>query len=167
MLVISQPTERNEWRRHIDMTKNFSGTITKLNTSVFKNLEKIAEIIEKGVDKIITNENVLNNAFSDHFTEIKKSSERKKEIDMKIKTYTQKINEHNESATNDEPLLKIKKVIDDLRQELTKMDIHIGVLSNSILKKEIRERGNNSFNGLQTINKNELEIDDNSIEELA
>lgn len=187
-LVIAQPTDRNEWRRHIDMTKNFSGTISRLNGSVFRNLEKIAETIEKGVEKIITNENVLNNAFSDHFAEIKQSSERKKEIDSKIKIYTQKIkeltdeytvlnnkhddtlrkiSEHNENATNDEPLLKIKKVIDELRNELTKMDIHIGVLSNSIMKKEVKERDGGYFLNNQKNKKNELDIDDNSIEELA
>ena len=187
-LVISQPTDRNEWRRHVDMTKNFSGIISKLNGSVFRNLEKVAEQIEKGVDKILTSENVLNNAFSDHFAEIKQSSERKKEIDSKIKTYTQKIkelndeysvlnnkneevqrkiNEHNENATNDEPLLKIKKVIDDLKVELTKMDIHIGVLSNSIMKKEIKERDGGYFGNTQKSRNNELDIDDNSIEELV
>lgn len=187
-LVIAQPTDRNEWRRHIDMTKNFSTAITRLNGGVFRSLERISENIEKGVVKILTNENVLNNAFSDHFTEIKKSGERKKEIDSRIKAYTQKlkelneehqslagkceevnrkINEHNENATNDEPLLRIKKVIDGLKGELTKMDIHIGVLSNSIMKREMRSRDGGYFASNQPAKKNELEIDDNSIEELA
>lgn len=187
-LQITQPTDRNEWRRHIDMTKNFSSTITRLNSNVFRSLERIAETIEKGVVKIVSGENVLNNAFSDHFAEIKKSSERKKEIDSKIKAYTQKlkelneehnglvskceevnrkISEYNDNATNDEPLLKIKKVIDELKAELTKMDIHIGVLSNSIMKRELRCRDGGSFGSTKKAKKNELDIDDNSIEELA
>jgi len=187
-LVIVQPTDRNEWRRHVDMSRGFSSTITRLNGSVFKGLERVAETIEKSVSKIVTNENVLNNAFSDHFSEIRKSSERKKEIDSRIKTYTQKlkelgeewtslngkcdevnrkISEQNENATNDEPLLRIKKVIDELKGELTKMDIHIGVLSNSIMKKEIRNRDGATFGGVKQPKKHELDIDDNSIEELV
>ena len=187
-LTIAQPSDRNEWRKHIDMTRNFSSSISRLNGAVFRSLERVAETVEKGLDKIITNENVLNNAFSDHFAEIKKSSERKKEIDGKVKAYTlkikelneehaslaskceevqRKINEHNENATNDEPLLRIKKVIDGLKGELTKMDIHIGVLSNSIMKKEIKDRDSASYLRTQHVRKNELDIDDNSIEELA
>ena len=47
------------------------------------------------------------------------------------------------------------------------MDIHIGVLSNSIMKKEIRERDGGYFGNTQKSRNNDLEIDDYSIEELV
>ena len=104
---------------------------------------------------------MLNNALSDYFNDIKSNNESKKEYDQrivllskKIKDLTEdykgidnkygemklKLDEQNESATNDEPLLKIKKTINDLRVELTKIDIRIGVLNNCILNKKFREK---------------------------
>jgi hypothetical protein len=187
-LVISKINERNEWRRHVDMARGYSGSVNELTQQVYKSLEKISENIEKSLDKIIANQNTVNNAFSDHFVEIKQSSERKKEVDSKIKVYAakikelseeynglnskyeeiqRKINEHNESATNDEPLLKIKKTIDDLKTELTRMDLHIGVLSNSIMNKSLKDRNVHSHADSDKAKRNELDIDDNSIEELV
>ena len=187
-LVISKVNERNEWRRHVDMARGYSSSVSELTQQVYKHLEKVSDNIEKNLEKIVANQNTLNNAFSDHFVEIKQSSERKKEVDSKIKVYAakikelseeynglnskyeeiqRKINEHNESATNDEPLLKIKKTIDDLKTELTRMDLHIGVLSNSIMNKSLKDRNVHGHADTTNSKRNELDIDDNSIEELV
>ncbi len=160
-LNLNQINDRNEWRMHIDLLKNYSKNIGIYNRRVRKNLEKTSEGVEKKKKKISTQQKMLNNALSEYFNDLKGNNEKKRESENKIKSLSgklkdlqdefkdinntvdilqKKLKDQNNSANNDESLLKLKKVVDELKVELTKIDIRNGVLSNFILNKQFRDK---------------------------
>lgn len=188
-IVIDKVNERNEWRMHVDLSKNYSKKITSLNGITIKSLEKIADSVDKSLKKIKVNENMLNNALSDYFNDLKGTNEKKKEVDYKIQVISQrikdfskdysnaqnkceelqkKLDEKNNTATNDEALIKIRKTIDDIKSESTKIDIRIGVISNLVLNKQFREKRNKLEYVLGgSAVADDFEIDENLVEELV
>ena len=188
-LLIDKVNERNEWRMHIDLSKNHTKHLSDLNPRIVKALEKVADGVQKSLQKITANENMLNNALSDYFVDLKGNTDKKKEVDLKIKNITQKVkdltseynqvstkcdqlqkklNEQNDSATNDEALIKIRRTIDDIKSEVTKVDIRIGVLSNLVMNKQFRDKRNKLEHvlGVAAVD-DEFEADDNLVEELV
>jgi len=188
-LLIDKINERNEWRMHVDLSKSHTKQLSELNPKIVRALEKVADNVQKSLQKITANENMLNNALSDYFADLKGNTDKKKEVDIKIKNLTQKVkdltneynsvntkcddlqkklNEQNDSATNDEALIKIRRTIDDIKAEVTKVDIRIGVLSNLVMNKQFRDKRNKLEHvlGVATINE-EFDVDENLVEELV
>lgn len=188
-LLIDKVNERNEWRMHVDLSKSHSKQLSELNPRIVKTLEKVADGVQKSLQKISVNEHMLNNALSDFFVDLKGNTDKKKEVDLKQKNLSQKVkdltneyngvntkcdelqkklNELNDSATNDEALIKIRKTIDDIKGEVTKVDIRIGVLSNLVMNKQFRDKRHKLEHvlGVATINE-EFDVDDNLVEELV
>ena len=187
--MINKVNERNEWRMHVDLSKNYSKKITALNNQTIKGLEKIADTVDKSLKKIKVNENMLNNALSDYFQDLKGTNSKKKEVDYKIQKISQrikdlskdysnaqnkceelqkKLDEQNNTATNDEALIKIRKTIDDIKLESTRIDIRIGVISNLVLSKQFRDKRNKLeyvLGGPAVAD--DFEIDENLVEELV
>jgi estrogen-related receptor beta like 1 len=56
--------------------------------------------------------------------------------------------------TDTSPLVKIRKAINDIRQEIQAMEIRLGVVNNTLLQAKIRERssGDGSKNNIERIN---------------
>ena len=188
-IKIDKINDQNEWRMHIDVLKNYSKNIKDLNSSVKSNLENISENVDKKLTKISSNQNMLNNALSDFFQDLKENSDKKKENDNKIKSLSEKIKElaeefnnlnngvdklmhklkeQNNSTNNDEALLKLKKVIDELNKDLTKMDIRNGVLSNFISNKQFRDKRLKLENVLNNFeDKDHFVVEETVLEELS
>lgn len=56
--------------------------------------------------------------------------------------------------TDTSPLVKIRKAINDIRQEIQAMEIRLGVVNNTLLQAKIRDRssGDNAKNHAERIN---------------
>lgn len=56
--------------------------------------------------------------------------------------------------TDTSPLVKIRKAINDIRQEIQAMEIRLGVVNNTLLQAKIRDRssGDNSKSHAERIN---------------
>lgn len=56
--------------------------------------------------------------------------------------------------TDTSPLVKIRKAINDIRQEIQAMEIRLGVVNNTLLQAKIRERSNtdNTRSNIERIN---------------
>lgn len=187
-IKIDKVNDQNEWRMHIDVVKNYSRNIKDLNFRIKNNLENISENVDRKLTKITSNQNMLNNALSDFSKDLKDNSEKKKQNDNKIKNLSAKIKElaeefnnlnnnvdklmhklkeQNNSTNNDEALLKMKKVIDELNKDLTKMDIRNGVLSNFISNKQFRDKRLKLENVLNNFEeKDHFNVEETVLEEL-
>lgn len=79
-----------------------------------------------------------------------------------------RIGEQSDSAGNDEELLKMKRAVDELQKELTKIDIRNGVLSNFIMNRQFIEKKTkleNVLEGLDNPSRN-FALEDSQLEEL-
>lgn len=147
--------DHKEWRQHIERAKNLSDNLKKHAPSAKKNLERLSDKIGNQLERILSRENQINKAMTDFGEEFKIKNEKNKEINETVTSITSRIKDSSEeyqrlaekyeklkvrlddyenTATNDEPLIKLKKACADLKGEIKTMDVRIGVLNHIVLK---------------------------------
>jgi predicted RNase H-like nuclease (RuvC/YqgF family) len=120
-------------------------------------LSQLSEKVELSVQRIHSNESLLNAALSEHSEKIKSKGEIKHKLKENIKVLSEevqnlskehetvkkrcdkiseKIKEITDSSTNDKLVLTMRRRIEDLRQEIKEKDLRIGVLSSVILNRQ-------------------------------
>ena len=133
-------------------------------------LEKTSDELTKLMEKISTKEKVINKNFTHFVDDYKVHAERLKEVRQKsgqlsesyqkqqetLLQITEKLdeiqvkrtrkneqntmNEQGNKTTDTSPLMKIKKAIHSLRQEIQALEIRLGVVSNTLLQAKIKEK---------------------------
>lgn len=91
----------------------------------------------------------MNNNYNHLEKEISRLSERVKnlkgdysKVSLKNDELQSRLQKQNDQATNDEPLIRLKKAKGDIQKEIKKMDVRIGVLNNIVWKHLfLRRRG--------------------------
>lgn len=147
--------DHKEWRNHIEKAKGFSDNLKKSEPSTTINLERLSDRIGQQLERILSKENQINKAMSDIGEEFKVKNEKNKEINETIANLTARVKESSDeyqrycekyeklkvrlddyenTATNDEPLIKLKKACADLKGEIKNMDVRIGVLNHIVMK---------------------------------
>ena len=117
--------------------------------------------MELSVQRIHSNESLLNAALSEHSEKIKSKGEIKNKLKEEIKVLSEevqgmsrehdmikkrcdkvseKIKEITDSSTNDKLVLTMRRRIEELRKEIKEKDLRIGVLSSVILNRENMNR---------------------------
>lgn len=187
-LLINKVTDKNEWRIHLDLLNNNFKKIKLQKSQVKNSIEKLSETVEKKLGKIQSSQNILNNAVCEYFQELKVNNDKKKEAEGRIKLLTGRVkelqdefNENNtqvevlqkriedqsNSAGNEEEILKMKKSIDELQEELTKIDIRNGVLNNFIMNQESVEKKIKLENVLEGVeNAKQFFVEESQLDEL-
>jgi len=154
-LEARQTADHKEWRQHIERAKNLSDNLKKHAPSAKKNLERLSDKIGQQLERILSRENQINKAMTDFGEEFKIKNEKNKEINETVTGITSRIkdsseeyqrlvekydklksrlDEYENTTTNDEPLIKLKKACADLKVEIKTMDVRIGVLNHIVLK---------------------------------
>jgi len=73
-------------------------------------------------------------------TAVKEYKEKLKEITEKYENISEQISAHGNTVTDNAPVVKIKAGVQKLREEMTNMDLRIGVLSHSVMQHKFREK---------------------------
>ena len=128
--------DQKEWRQHIERAKTFSTNINEIKPGIQRHLEKLSDLLEKQLDKIMSRENQINKAMTDFGEEFKDKNEKYKFIQDRINQLTTRVKSLNEeysqlsvkneqlqtkledqgnSATNDEPRIRLKKALTDIQ----------------------------------------------------
>lgn len=145
-------------------------------------------MVELSVQRIHSNETLLNAALSEHSEKIKSKGEIKQKLKDQIKLLSEevqqlskehentnrrcdkvseKIKEITDSSTNDKLVLTMRRRIEELKNEIKEKDLRIGVLSSVILNRQNMHK-NHKDNGKQLGN-DDIEIfvmDEQQMEEL-
>ena len=140
------------------------------------------------MQKIRSNETLLNAALSDHSEDIKAKGESKTRLKEEIKVLSSevkeltkehdkiktkcdrirnKIEEITNTSSNEEMIMNMRRRVEDLKKEIKEKDLRIGVLSSVILNRQKQER--RDFLDQKNFGGEEIEIfqvDDNQMEEL-
>jgi len=171
-LKIPAPNDAKEWRNHIEQAKGYSQQIKKIIPDARVRLERMSENLGKILEKISKRERGINvnmnelgteykakaeqlknlvNRYNELNTTVKEYKDKYKEITEKFEHVTTAISEHGNVVTDNAPLVKIKTAIQKLREEITNMDLRIGVLSHTVMQHKFKEKKDHDIGGLPAI----------------
>lgn len=185
-----QTADHKEWRQHIERAKLLSEGLKKHCPGSKKNLERLSDKIGNQLERILSRENQINKAMTDIGEEFKDKNNKNKEINEQVTNITSRVkdsseeynrltekyeklkarlDEYENTATNDEPLIKLKKACADLKGEIKQMDVRIGVLSHIVLKHSHllkKEKIENTLNRGAGRAQNQIIVEDPNMEDL-
>ncbi|KAL3315037.1 Intraflagellar transport protein 57 [Cichlidogyrus casuarinus] len=153
--VSANPSDTKDWRYNLDLMKKYKKEMSKVYAESQQPLHKIKDDLIRSIDKIKIKEKHLNmqlgpelHAYRDAQDEVEAVQKRYDEWKDKVKELTrelmaitdelgqvkQEIEERGTSMTDGSPVDRVKQAIRKLKNELTEMDIHKGVLEHMILR---------------------------------
>lgn len=160
-LKVTVRTDSRDWRAHLDQMKQLQTEIENNLNGTTGQLEKMHFDIENTLDKINTRENYLNQQLEPYLNDYKslqeellKIKEQYREVSGGVTERTRILNklteeldqikreldEKGSSMTDGTPLINIKKTITKMKNEISEMNIRIGVLEYSLMCSRIRDR---------------------------
>jgi estrogen-related receptor beta like 1 len=80
------------------------------------------------------------------------------EINEKLNSIQSRMDEHGKSLSDTSPLVKIKKAITQVKNDIRTIDIRIGVVSNTLMQSKLKEK-NRSDSEAKGLNLGETEYD--------
>jgi estrogen-related receptor beta like 1 len=163
-LKIQAGGDTKEWRTHLEQAKTYSQKVKEFLPDARAKLEKTSDDLSKLMEKISGKEKVINKNFAHIIDEYKvhaenlkdvrqksgqlnesyqKQQERLLEITEKLEEIQSTMNERGNTMTDTSPLVRIKKAIHSLRQEIQGLEIRVGVVSNTLLQAKLKEKAGN------------------------
>ncbi|XP_076628527.1 intraflagellar transport 57 [Colletes latitarsis] len=160
-LKVTIKTDSRDWRSHIDQMKQFRTNITTNLTGTKSQLDKLHIDISNTLDKLKTRESYLNRqlepilkeyqTFQDEHSKIKEQyrdvsggvTERTRifnKLSEELEHIKKEMDERGSSMTDGTPLINIKKTITKMKNEISEMNVRIGVLEYSLMCARIRDR---------------------------
>ena len=154
-------SDGKEWRAHMDQTKKYHEAVRGSLPEVRGKLERLSEDVQKALEKIAKKEAVLTRSFqgmtgdyrahSNNLKDIQgnfqKLSKNVQDIESELMDVNErltkiqgKIDDTGKSFSDNSPLQNIKKSIVGVKQDISVIDIRIGVVSNTLLQLKLKER---------------------------
>ncbi|KYM82897.1 Intraflagellar transport protein 57 like protein [Atta colombica] len=160
-LKVTVKTDSRDWRAHLEQMKQLRTNITTNLSGTKTHLNKIYTDIGNTLDKIKTRETYLNKQLEPSLTdyrslqeELSKVKEQYRDVSGGVTERTRVLNklveelehvkremdERGSSMTDGTPLINIKKMITRMKNEISEMNIRIGVLEYSLMCARVRDR---------------------------
>lgn len=160
-LKVTVRTDSRDWRLHLDQMKQLRLDIKTNLTGTKGQLEKLHLDIANVLDKIKTRETYLNRQLESILNEyrilqddLSKIKEKYRDVSGGVAERTRVLNklteeleqmkkemdERGSSMTDGTPLINIKKTIIKMKNEISEMNIRIGVLEYSLMCARVRDR---------------------------
>ncbi|XP_070165767.1 intraflagellar transport protein 57 homolog isoform X1 [Polyergus mexicanus] len=160
-LKVTVKTDSRDWRAHLEQMKQLRANIATDLSGTKASLNKIYTDIGNTLDKVKTRETFLNKQLEPSLTEyrslqekLSKIKEQYRDVSGGVTERTRVLNklveelehlkremdERGSSMTDGTPLINIKKTITKMRNEISEMNIRIGVLEYSLMCARIRDR---------------------------
>ncbi|KYN10931.1 Intraflagellar transport protein 57 like protein [Trachymyrmex cornetzi] len=160
-LKVTVKTDSRDWRAHLEQMKQLRTNITTNLSDTKAHLNKIYTDIGSTLDKIKTRETYLNKQLEPSLTdyrslqeELSKVKEQYRDVSGGVTERTRVLNklveelehvkremdERGSSMTDGTPLINIKKMITRMKNEISEMNIRIGVLEYSLMCMRVRDR---------------------------
>ncbi|KAM0731664.1 Intraflagellar transport protein 57-like protein [Formica fusca] len=160
-LKVTVKTDSRDWRAHLEQMKQLRANITTDLSGTKASLNKIYTDIGNTLDKVKTRETFLNKQLEPSLTEyrslqekLSKIKEQYRDVSGGVTERTRVLNklveelehlkremdERGSSMTDGTPLINIKKTITKMKNEISEMNIRIGVLEYSLMCARVRDR---------------------------
>ncbi|XP_072760765.1 intraflagellar transport protein 57 homolog [Anoplolepis gracilipes] len=160
-LKVTVKTDSRDWRAHLEQMKQLRANIATDLSGTKTSLNKINTDIGNTLDKIKTRETYLNKQLEPSLTkyrslqeELSKIKEKYRDVSGGVTERTRVLNklveelehlkremdERGSSMTDGTPLINIKKTITKMKNEISEMNIRIGVLEYSLMCARVRDR---------------------------
>ncbi|EGI68635.1 Intraflagellar transport protein 57-like protein [Acromyrmex echinatior] len=160
-LKVTVKTDSRDWRAHLEQMKQLRTNIATNLSGTKVHLNKIYTDIGSTLDKIKTRETYLNKQLEPSLTdyrslqeELSKVKEQYRDVSGGVTERTRVLNklveelehvkremdERGSSMTDGTPLINIKKMITRMKNEISEMNIRIGVLEYSLMCARVRDR---------------------------
>ena len=152
-------TTTKEWRTHLDSSQKHSAVLSELTPPLLSELERQRVVLSKCVERIGAKERWMNKEYEGLVDEMRGMSG---EMDSMTAQYNQltaqlsqltaqltkasedcdemkdKISGRNEQMTDSTPVRALARSVKQLRQEVTEMEVHIGILSHTVSSMRLR-----------------------------
>lgn len=156
-------TDNKDWRTHVDQMHQHRDGIESALSETKGHLDKLHKEISRTLEKISSREKYINNQLEHHLQEFRgvqdslaeiKEQYRQAsggvtdrtrtlaEISEDLERVKQEMEERGSSMTDGSPLVKIKQSLQRLKNEVTQMDVRIGVLQHSLMQAKLRDKSN-------------------------
>ncbi|XP_070526771.1 intraflagellar transport protein 57 homolog isoform X2 [Cardiocondyla obscurior] len=160
-LKVTIKTDSRDWRAHLEQMKQLRSNIATNLSGTKSHLSKIYTDIGNALDKIKTRETYLNRQLDPSLMEyrslqeeLSKVKEQYRDVSGGVTERTRVLNklmeelehvkremdERGSSMTDGTPLINIKKTITKMKNEISEMNIRIGVLEYSLMCARVRDR---------------------------
>ncbi|XP_050464526.1 intraflagellar transport protein 57 homolog [Cataglyphis hispanica] len=160
-LKVTVKTDSRDWRVHLEQMKQLRANIATDLSGTKASLNKIYTDIGNTLDKIKTRETYLNKQLEPSLMEyrllqekLSKIKEQYRDVSGGVTERTRVLNklveelehlkremdERGSSMTDGTPLINIKKTITKMKNEISEMNIRIGVLEYSLMCARVRDR---------------------------
>nr|XP_034173689.1 intraflagellar transport protein 57 homolog [Osmia lignaria]XP_034173690.1 intraflagellar transport protein 57 homolog [Osmia lignaria] len=160
-LKVTVKTDSRDWRSHIEQMKQFHTNIGTNLTGTKSQLDKLRTDVTSALDKVKARESYLNRqldpilkeyqTLQDELSKIKEQyrdvsggvTERTRifnKLTEELEHVKKEMDERGSSMTDGTPLINIKKTITKMKNEISEMNVRIGVLEYSLMCARIRDR---------------------------
>lgn len=160
-LKVTIRTDSRDWRAHLEQMKQLRANIATDLSGTKASLNKIYSNIGNTLDKIKTRETYLNKQLEPSLTEYRSLQERLSKVKEQYRDVSggvtertrvlnklmeelehvkREMDERGSSMTDGTPLINIKKTITKMKNEISEMNIRIGVLEYSLMCARVRDR---------------------------
>ncbi|XP_003708423.1 intraflagellar transport 57 [Megachile rotundata] len=160
-LKVTVKTDSRDWRSHIEQMKQFHTNIATNLTGTKSQLDKLRTDVTSALDKVKARESYLNRqlepvlkeyqTLQDELSKIKEQyrdvsggvTERTRifnKLSEELEHIKKEMDERGSSMTDGTPLINIKKTITKMKNEISEMNVRIGVLEYSLMCARIRDR---------------------------
>ncbi|XP_033336955.1 intraflagellar transport 57 [Megalopta genalis] len=160
-LKVTVKTDSRDWRSHIDQMQQLRINISTNLTGTRSQLDKLHSELSNTLDKIKTRESYLNRqlepilkeyqTLQEELSKIKEQyrdvsdgvTERTRifnKLSEELEHVKKEMDERGSSMTDGTPLINIKKTITKMKNEISEMNVRIGVLEYSLMCARIRDR---------------------------
>ncbi|KAJ8599929.1 hypothetical protein CTAYLR_002878 [Chrysophaeum taylorii] len=152
-------TAANEWRAHIDQTKDHEAKIREILPTTEKKLAFLGDKMTEAREKITLKENYINNQFDQKKETYKTLRDEFVQTETKFKEATDNVakrtndlaaiatqlddikatmNDRGNSMTDTSPLVQIKQALKSLKKEVVDFDLQIGVVGHTLMQQKLR-----------------------------
>ena len=154
-------TNAKEWRTHIEQSNIHSNIVSNTLPDAKRLLNRITENVKDSLERVTSREKYLNNTYEklvkDYqiiMKKMKTMTSRQQDTGDKVSEYTNELQEvtdkldivkstmedRGSSMTDTSPLVRMKRALKQLKEEIAEMDLRMGVLSHTLMAAKIRHR---------------------------
>eukprot|EP00941_MAST-03F_sp_MAST-3F-sp1_P003081 g3081.t1 len=160
-LKCKHTSHSKEWRAHLEQTRTHERVIFKILPTTQQQLKSIESSINTALQRVISKEKYINSQFDSKNSEFRDlqlkheaarerqaaSTETVEELSNTLAIITDKLDEvrtrqesRGNSMTDTKPLMRIKKALKKLKNEMKSMEVRIGVVGHTLMQGKMKSK---------------------------
>ncbi|EPB72594.1 intraflagellar transport protein che-13 family protein [Ancylostoma ceylanicum] len=161
LLKITIRQDAKDWRMHLEQMASLQQNLTDLIDELTPKLDLVANEVEKSLERIESRERTLNQQLGMWLSRYKESQDARAEVRERYKAASggvtertatlqrisedidqikMQIEEQGAKTSDGAPLVKVKQALLKIEEDIQRMNVQIGVLEQSLLQAQLRER---------------------------